>query len=74
MRSGEGLTSFSKDNRVNFSGGKKEKWSFGVSKALGQISPSNLKVSNAERVGVVNPGMVIYLCHLGWEKTATGSY
>ena len=32
MRSGEGLTSFSKDNRVNdFSGGKKEKWSFGVS-------------------------------------------
>ena len=42
--------------------------------ALGQISPSNLKVSNAEKVGVVNPGMVIYLCHLGWEKNATGAY
>ena len=38
---------------------------------LSQISSSNLKVSNAERV---NPGMVIYLCHLGWEKTATGAY
>ena len=36
---------------------------------LSQISSSNLKVSNGERVGVVNPGMVIYLCQLGWEKT-----
>ena len=42
--------------------------------ALSQISSSNLKVSNAERVGVVNPDMVIYLCHLGWDKTATGAY
>ena len=41
---------------------------------LSQISSSNLKVSNAERVGAINPGMVIYLCHLGWEKTATGAY
>ena len=41
---------------------------------LSQISSSNLKVSNAERVGAINPGMVIYLCHLGLEKTATGAY
>ena len=41
---------------------------------LSHITSSNLKVSNAERVGVVNHGMVIYLCHLGWEKTATGAY
>ena len=41
--------------------------------SLSQISSSNLKVSNAERVGVVNPCMVIYLCQLGWEKAATGS-
>ena len=41
---------------------------------LSQISSSNLKVSNGERVGVVNPGMVIYFCQLGWEKTATGAY
>ena len=41
---------------------------------LSQISSSNLNVSNAERVEIVNPGMVIYLCHLGWEKTTTGAY
>ena len=74
MRSGEGLTSFSKDNRVNFSGGKKEKWSFGVSSFRPNLALESKGLSNAERVGVVNPGMVIYLCHLGWEKTATGSY
>ena len=28
LQSGEGLTFFNKDNSANFSGGKKEQWSF----------------------------------------------
>ena len=41
---------------------------------LSHITSSNLKASDAERVGVVNPGMEICLCHLGWAKTSTGAY
>ena len=53
---------------------EKGKMEFWGCQTLSQISSSSLKVSNGERVGVVNPGMVIYLCQLGWEKTATGAY
>ena len=44
---------------------EKGKMEFLGCQTLSQISSSNLKVSNGERVGVVNPGMVIYLCQLG---------
>ena len=41
---------------------------------LSQIPSLNLKAFNAQRNGVVNPGMVICLCQLGGEKTTTGAY